>query len=63
KFCYLVVLNEKFLTLLASYLLLQIEQVLSEIGITFMTTGKTNETFFNLPIDCKCPFNCRSIGV
>ncbi|TMP29527.1 hypothetical protein CWB99_07910 [Pseudoalteromonas rubra] len=34
KFCYLVVLNEKFLTPLASYLLLQIEQVLSEIGIT-----------------------------
>ncbi|RRS10283.1 hypothetical protein EAG18_01630 [Pseudoalteromonas sp. J010] len=33
KFCYLVVLNEKFLTLLASDLLLQIEQVLSQIGI------------------------------
>ncbi|RZM73059.1 hypothetical protein C3B51_21395, partial [Pseudoalteromonas rubra] len=32
-FCYLVVLNEKFLTQLASYLLRQIEQVLSEIGI------------------------------
>ncbi|RXF05595.1 hypothetical protein D9603_03670 [Pseudoalteromonas sp. PS5] len=34
KFCYLVVLNNKFLTLLASDLLLQIEQVLSQIGIT-----------------------------
>ncbi|MBE0347636.1 hypothetical protein PPEP_a2136 [Pseudoalteromonas peptidolytica F12-50-A1] len=33
KFCYLVVLNEKFLTLLASDLFLQIEQVLSQIGI------------------------------
>ncbi|RXF05944.1 hypothetical protein D9603_02800 [Pseudoalteromonas sp. PS5] len=33
KFCYLVVLNKKFLTLLASDLLLQIEQVLSQIGI------------------------------
>ncbi|RRS07422.1 hypothetical protein EAG18_16855 [Pseudoalteromonas sp. J010] len=30
KFCYLVVLNKKFLTLLASDLLLQIEQVLSQ---------------------------------
>ncbi|MBE0346996.1 hypothetical protein PPEP_a3975 [Pseudoalteromonas peptidolytica F12-50-A1] len=36
KFCYLVVLNEKFLTLLASDLLLQIEQVLSQIGIMLM---------------------------
>ncbi|RRS08346.1 hypothetical protein EAG18_12850 [Pseudoalteromonas sp. J010] len=34
KFCYLVILNEKFLTLLASDLLLQIEQVLSQIGIS-----------------------------
>ncbi|MBE0345145.1 hypothetical protein PPEP_a3503 [Pseudoalteromonas peptidolytica F12-50-A1] len=34
KFCYLVVLNKKFLTLLASDLLLQIEQVLSQIGIS-----------------------------
>nr|WP_249364699.1 hypothetical protein [Pseudoalteromonas rubra] len=33
KFRYLVALNEKFLTPLAAYLLLQIEQVLSEIGI------------------------------
>ncbi|MBE0375675.1 hypothetical protein PFLA_b0573 [Pseudoalteromonas flavipulchra NCIMB 2033 = ATCC BAA-314] len=33
KFCYLVVLNEKFLTQLASDLLLQIEQVLRQIGI------------------------------
>ncbi|ASD65617.1 hypothetical protein B1L02_00180 [Pseudoalteromonas piscicida] len=33
KFCYLVVLNEKFLTQLASDLLLQIEQVLRLIGI------------------------------
>ncbi|RXF06608.1 hypothetical protein D9603_01520 [Pseudoalteromonas sp. PS5] len=33
KFCYLVVLNKKFLTPLASGLLLQIEQVLSLIGI------------------------------
>ncbi|MBE0344582.1 hypothetical protein PPEP_a4099 [Pseudoalteromonas peptidolytica F12-50-A1] len=32
-FCYLVVLNEKFLTQLASDLLLQIEQVLRLIGI------------------------------
>ncbi|MBE0346103.1 hypothetical protein PPEP_a1128 [Pseudoalteromonas peptidolytica F12-50-A1] len=37
KFRYLVVLNKKFLTLLASDLLLQIEQVLSQIGIrTFL---------------------------
>ncbi|MBE0347363.1 hypothetical protein PPEP_a1804 [Pseudoalteromonas peptidolytica F12-50-A1] len=34
KFCYLVVLNKKFLTLLASNLLLQIEQVLNQICIT-----------------------------
>ncbi|PAX99295.1 hypothetical protein CKO50_21975 [Pseudoalteromonas sp. HM-SA03] len=34
KFCYSVVLNEKFLTQLASDLLLQIEQVLRLIGIT-----------------------------
>ncbi|ASD69354.1 hypothetical protein B1L02_20905 [Pseudoalteromonas piscicida] len=34
KFCYLVALNEKFLTQLASDLLLQIEQVLRLIGIT-----------------------------
>ncbi|NLR14112.1 hypothetical protein EAG18_16290 [Pseudoalteromonas sp. J010] len=40
KFCYLVVLNEKFLTLLASDLLLQIEQVLSQIGITFTEKRK-----------------------
>ncbi|AXQ97785.1 hypothetical protein D0N37_08485 [Pseudoalteromonas piscicida] len=33
KFCYLVVLNEKFLTQLASDLFLQIEQVLRLIGI------------------------------
>ncbi|RRS10000.1 hypothetical protein EAG18_03455 [Pseudoalteromonas sp. J010] len=32
KICYLVVLNKKFLTLLASDLLLQIEQALSQIG-------------------------------
>ncbi|RRS09654.1 hypothetical protein EAG18_05810 [Pseudoalteromonas sp. J010] len=34
KIRYLVVLNKKFLTLLASDLLLQIEQVLSQIGIS-----------------------------
>ncbi len=34
KFCYLAILNEKFLTPLASYLLRQIERVLSEIGIS-----------------------------
>ncbi len=34
KFCYLVVLNKKFLTLLASNLLPQIEQVLMRIGIS-----------------------------
>ncbi|MBE0345542.1 hypothetical protein PPEP_a0439 [Pseudoalteromonas peptidolytica F12-50-A1] len=34
KFCYLVVLNKKFLTRLALDLLLQIEQVLSQMGIT-----------------------------
>ncbi|RRS07565.1 hypothetical protein EAG18_16730 [Pseudoalteromonas sp. J010] len=34
KFCYLVVLNKKFLMLLASDLLLLIEQVLSQIGIS-----------------------------
>ncbi|RRS10184.1 hypothetical protein EAG18_02930 [Pseudoalteromonas sp. J010] len=33
KTSYLVVLNKKFLTLLASDLLLQIEQVLSQISI------------------------------
>ncbi|RRS07126.1 hypothetical protein EAG18_18785 [Pseudoalteromonas sp. J010] len=33
KISYLVVLNKKFFTLLASDLLLQIEQVLSQIGI------------------------------
>ncbi|NUZ09630.1 hypothetical protein HUZ36_02430 [Pseudoalteromonas sp. McH1-7] len=33
SFCYLVALNKKFLTLLASDLLLLIEQVLSQIGI------------------------------
>ncbi|ATD09343.1 hypothetical protein PPIS_b0123 [Pseudoalteromonas piscicida] len=33
KFCYLVVLNDKFLTQLASDLIPQIEQVLSQIGI------------------------------
>ncbi|MBE0348909.1 hypothetical protein PPEP_b0770 [Pseudoalteromonas peptidolytica F12-50-A1] len=39
KFCYLVVLNKKFLTLFASDLLLQIEQVLSQVGIrTFFTS-------------------------
>ncbi|MBE0345839.1 hypothetical protein PPEP_a0808 [Pseudoalteromonas peptidolytica F12-50-A1] len=36
KFCYLFVLNKKFLTLLASGLLLQIEQVLSQIGIIYL---------------------------
>ncbi|RRS06694.1 hypothetical protein EAG18_21030 [Pseudoalteromonas sp. J010] len=36
KFCYLVVLNKKFLTLLASDLLLQIEQVLSQIDIRML---------------------------
>ncbi|RZG08558.1 hypothetical protein EXT48_02755 [Pseudoalteromonas sp. CO348] len=34
KFCYLFVLNETFLTQLASDLLLQIEQVLRQVGIT-----------------------------
>ncbi|RXF05316.1 hypothetical protein D9603_03810 [Pseudoalteromonas sp. PS5] len=34
KIRYLVVLNKKFLMLLASDLLLQIEQVLSQIGIS-----------------------------
>jgi len=34
KLCYLVGLNEIFLTPLASYLLLQIEQALNEIGIS-----------------------------
>ena len=33
KFCYLVVLNKKFLTQLASDLIPQIEQVLSQNGI------------------------------
>ncbi|NLR15134.1 hypothetical protein F9Y84_10700 [Pseudoalteromonas peptidolytica] len=42
KFCYLVVLNEKFLTLLASDLLLQIEQVLSQIGITNPSLSSIN---------------------
>ncbi|NLR16235.1 hypothetical protein F9Y84_16425 [Pseudoalteromonas peptidolytica] len=40
KFCYLVVLNKKFLTLLASDLLLQIEQVLSQIGIVLLHNFK-----------------------
>ncbi len=35
KFCYLVVLNDKFLTQLASDIIPQIEQVLSQIGISF----------------------------
>ncbi|MBE0346699.1 hypothetical protein PPEP_a2801 [Pseudoalteromonas peptidolytica F12-50-A1] len=34
KFCYLVILNKKFLTQLASDLLLKIEQILSLIGIS-----------------------------
>jgi hypothetical protein len=34
KFCYLVVLNEKFLTTLAAALVPQIDQVLLRIGIT-----------------------------
>ncbi|RZM75144.1 hypothetical protein C3B51_18965, partial [Pseudoalteromonas rubra] len=40
KFCYLVALNKKFLTQLASYLLRQIEQVLSEIGIKLRANKK-----------------------
>ncbi|PAY02567.1 hypothetical protein CKO50_04135 [Pseudoalteromonas sp. HM-SA03] len=40
KFCDLVVLNEKFLTQLASDLLLQIEQVLRLIGIYLYTIEK-----------------------
>ncbi|MBE0348041.1 hypothetical protein PPEP_a3137 [Pseudoalteromonas peptidolytica F12-50-A1] len=41
KFCYLVVLNKKFLTPLASDLLLQIEQVLSLIGIKWEPEAPT----------------------
>ncbi|WP_223192217.1 hypothetical protein [Pseudoalteromonas piscicida] len=44
KFCYLVVLNEKFLTQLASDLFLQIEQVLRLIGIKDINF--TNSTLF-----------------
>ncbi|ASD66680.1 hypothetical protein B1L02_06380 [Pseudoalteromonas piscicida] len=40
KFCYLVVLNEKFLTQLAPDLFLQIEQVLRLIGITHVSFEK-----------------------
>ncbi|MBD0784112.1 hypothetical protein FX995_20785 [Pseudoalteromonas flavipulchra] len=42
KFCYLVVLNKKFLTQLASDLLLQIEQVLRLIGITRIGIQKSH---------------------
>ncbi|AXQ99034.1 hypothetical protein D0N37_15780 [Pseudoalteromonas piscicida] len=43
KFCYLVALNEKFLTQLASDLLLQIEQVLRLIGITLSVNALCNK--------------------
>ncbi|MBE0348884.1 hypothetical protein PPEP_b0740 [Pseudoalteromonas peptidolytica F12-50-A1] len=46
KFYYLVVLNEKFLTLLASDLLLQIEQVLSQIGITIRVMPVGHHTLY-----------------
>ncbi|NSY32745.1 hypothetical protein DS891_03895 [Pseudoalteromonas sp. JC28] len=42
KFCYLVILNKKFLTRLASDLLLQIEQVLRLIGITRIGIQKSH---------------------
>ncbi|ASD68584.1 hypothetical protein B1L02_17220 [Pseudoalteromonas piscicida] len=49
KFCYLVVLNEKFLTQLASDLLLQIEQVLRLIGIIPYSPVKGEESIHLLP--------------
>ncbi|USE69043.1 hypothetical protein CTT31_07905 [Pseudoalteromonas maricaloris] len=50
KFCYLVILNEKFLTQLASDLLLQIEQVLRLIGITDVTDCNAQKSALLYPL-------------
>ncbi|RRS10681.1 hypothetical protein EAG18_01250 [Pseudoalteromonas sp. J010] len=51
KFCYLVVLNKKFLTRLASGLLPQIEQVIRQIGIgTSLICASSIYTTLFIPI-------------